>query len=374
MKQRIVWILLGIMVFMSSIAMAAPAGEPAPGSRIKELLAEWHKTDRTPAGGAGISGRVGLVWQPRIDDGKDMSEGAKLPGINVASPCWFRIISEDGTLGDAALSPDKDYVKNAQKRGYKVWALVSNSFDPDMTHILLHNQAACNRAVSEIVYAAKEYKLDGINLDFENMEEEDRDAFSKFVSKLGAALHKEGKTFSVDVTFPGGSPNWSLCYDRAAIAAEADYVMVMAYDEHPSGSKTSGSVASLSWVENGVQAMLREVPSDKLVLGMPLYSRIWTESDGTVSDVETLWMAQADRLVKEKKLARVWDMDAGQYYFEYKKGGRTCRVWQENARSIALKAALISRYDLAGAALWRMGFETDDVWPVLAAELENSQR
>ena len=176
------------------------------------------------------------------------------------------------------------------------------------------------------------------------------------------------------MTFPGGSPNWSLCYDRAAIAAEADYVMVMAYDEHPSGSKTSGSVASLSWVENGVQAMLREVPSDKLVLGMPLYSRIWTESDGTVSDVETLWMAQADRLVKEKKLARVWDMDAGQYYFEYKKGGRTCRVWQENARSIALKAALISRYDLAGAALWRMGFETDDVWPVLAAELENSQR
>ena len=85
-------------------------------------------------------------------------------------------------------------------------------------------------------------------------------------------------------------------------------------------------------------------------------------------------MEDADKLVREKKLARVWDADAGQYYFEYQKNGQLCRVWQENARSIALKASLISKYDLAGAALWRRGFETADVWPVLAAELENSQR
>ena len=374
MKQRIVWILLGLMVFMSSVVMAAPAENAAPGSRIKDLLAEWRKGDVKPATGNRLPGKVGLVWQPRLDDATDMSEAERIDCINVVSPCWFRISSEDGTMSHAALSPDKDYVKKAQKKGYKVWALVSNSFDPDMTHRLLANPAGMKRAIDEIMQAVKKYDLDGINLDFENIEEEDRDALSGFISRLGAELHKENKNFSVDVTFPGGSPNWSLCYDRGAIATAADYVMVMAYDEHPGGSKYAGSVASIGWVENGVQAMLREVPAEKLVLGMPLYSRIWKESDGVVEDVETLWMEDADKLVREKKLARVWDADAGQYYFEYQKNGQLCRVWQENARSIALKASLISKYDLAGAALWRRGFETADVWPVLAAELENSQR
>ena len=197
MKQRIVWILLGLMVFMSSVVMAAPAENAAPGSRIKDLLAEWRKGDVKPATGNRLPGKVGLVWQPRLDDATDMSEAERIDCINVVSPCWFRISSEDGTMSHAALSPDKDYVKKAKKKGYKVWALVSNSFDPDMTHRLLANPAGMKRAIDEIMQAVKKYDLDGINLDFENIEEEDRDALSGFISRLGAELHKENKTFSV---------------------------------------------------------------------------------------------------------------------------------------------------------------------------------
>ena len=123
-----------------------------------------------------------------------------------------------------------------------------------------------------------------------------------------------------------------------------------------------------------MQATLQEVPAEKLVLGMPLYSRLWEETEGTVSDVKTLWMDEAADIIRDRKLQHVWDADAGQYYFEYTKGGHIYRVWQEDARSLALKAALISKYDLAGGALWRRGFETADVWPVIAAELENAQR
>ena len=374
MKKRIVWILLGLMVFMSGIAAAAPAEESAPGSRIKELLKDWNKQDAKQAVGTRIDGKVGLVWQATLEKDSDMSENERLAGMNVVSPCWFRVTDSDGTVETGSIRADKDYVKKAQKKGYKVWALVTNGFDPDMTQALLANSAGSRRAFNEIVKLSKEYKLDGINLDFENIYEEDRDALSWFISELGAALHREGKTFSVDVTFPGGSGNWSLCLDRGAIAKAADYVMVMAYDEHTRASKYAGSVASLGWVEEGLQATLQEVPAEKLVLGMPLYSRLWEETEGTVSDVKTLWMDEAADIIRDRKLQHVWDADAGQYYFEYTKGGHIYRVWQEDARSLALKAALISKYDLAGGALWRRGFETADVWPVIAAELENAQR
>ena len=141
----------------------------------------------------------------------------------------------------------------------------------------------------------------------------------------------------------------------------------MAYDEHGAGASEAGPVASLPWVERGLEATLEEVPPEKLLLGMPLYMRIWEEKGGQLQSVKTLYMEKAEQLLKEKKPVRYWQPELGLYYFEYREGGSLYRVWQEDRRSLTLKAALISRYDLAGAAFWRAGHETADVWPVLDA-------
>ena len=145
--------------------------------------------------------------------------------------------------------------------------------------------------------------------------------------------------------------------------------MLMAYDEHGAASEVSGSVASLPWVEDGIQKTLQEgVPEKKLILGMPLYMRLWQETKGKVK-AKTLSMAQAEKVIQEKGLVPVWLSKEGQYYFEYQEKNNRYRVWQENRRSLALKASLVNRYNLAGGAYWRSTLETEDVWPALAETL-----
>lgn len=318
--------------------------------------------------------KVCLMWQQPKPEEQRLTFPGRPAGVNVVSPCWFTIASAKGEVRSIAVA-DMNYVRAAKKTGMKIWPLVTNSsFDPAVTHALLQNPAGRQRAARELVRLVRLYELDGLNLDFENIGAADRDGLTSFVGELTDALHAASAVVSIDVTAPSDDPQWSLCYDRPALAGKVDYLMLMGYDEHSPGYGAAGSVASLPWVEKGIRDILASgVPADKLVLGMPLYMRLWSEKDGQVKG-RTLHMPEADSLWQQKKAPRKWLADIGQYYYSYEEDGTRYRVWQEDARSLALKAAFISRYDLAGAALWKKGVESSDVWPVLAAELENSVR
>lgn len=319
------------------------------------------------------AGEIGVLWdwQAPGERSSRLAAQERLPGVSVLSPSWFIIANDRGKIKTG--SANVDYVRQAHSRGYKVWALITNNFDCDMTKRLLASTAGRLNTVREMKALAQKYELDGINIDFENIYPEDKDRLTEFVGEIAVALRAEGLTVSMDVTVPSSSGRWSRCYDRRALARQVDYLMLMAYDEHSAASTVSGSVASLGWVERGVEAVLQEgVPPDKLLLGMPLYMRLWQETEGRVT-ARTLSMPQAERLVLEKKLLPVWLPGEGQYYFEYMEGKSRCRVWQENRRSLALKAALVSRYDLAGSAYWRSTLESPDVWQALAQTLANGQ-
>lgn len=315
---------------------------------------------------AWAAGNLGMLWDWQAPGEKEsrLVQREKLPGIDVLSPSWFIIENAQGKIKTRHGSVK--YVRQAHDKGYKVWALITNNFDPEMTSQLLDNALARKRVIAQMLEIAKEYELDGFNLDFENINPADKDKLTDFVKEIAGALKQHGLVVSIDVTIPSNSGYWSKCYDRKSLAEAVDYMMLMAYDEHGALSEASGSVASLPWVEAGVQKTLQEgVPEEKLLLGMPLYMRIWQEERGKVK-ARTLSMAQADKLIKDKGLVPVWLSKEGQYYFEYQEKNIRYRVWQENRRSLALKAALVNRYNLAGGAYWRSTLETEDVWQALA--------
>lgn len=316
------------------------------------------------------AGQLSVLWDWQAPGEKSgrLAEQPRLPGVNVLSPSWFIIANEKGKIKDKKGNASLDYVRQAHERGYQVWALITNDFNPDMTKKLLASPMGRANAVREMKSLAKKYQLDGINIDFENIHPEDKDRLTDFVGEISRALQAEGLTVSMDITIPSSSGMWSRCYDRRALAEQVDYLMLMAYDEHSAASTVSGSVASLGWVEKGITATLAEgVPPRKLLLGMPLYMRIWQEDIKTgKAKGKTLSMSQAEQMIAERGLAPVWLPEAGQYYFEYAEGKSRYRVWQENRRSLALKASLVSRYDLAGGAYWRSTLETPDVWETLA--------
>ena len=321
-----------------------------------------------------FAGKINLVWDHITGEARNLAPAAKIPGLDVLSPTWFSIVSHDGLVASKA---DLKYVRDAHDKGYKVWALVSNSFDRDLTRAVLNNEWTRRKVIKQLAVYSSLYQLDGINIDFENIYDDDKDKLTQFVRELTAVLKEQNSVVSIDITVPSSASSWSLCYDRAALGQIVDYVMVMTYDEHWRTSPVSGSVASQGWVEQGIAATLQSIPGEKLLMGLPFYTREWEETseNGKITvKPRTLSMAQAQQLVQESGVSPVWLQDKGQYYAEYRKAGRTYRIWLEDERSIALKASLAGKYQLAGVAVWRKDFEQPAVWDVLHTALKKTAK
>lgn len=318
-------------------------------------------------------GKINLVWEHVHHKTPDMSAVKKIEGLDVISPTWFAISDKQGTVANKA---EKKYVEWAHSNGYQVWGLFSNSFDPDMTHVVINDSDLREKVIQQMLVYAELYDLDGINLDFENVYMKDKDMLTQFVRELVPLAKEQGLTVSMDVTAISGSENWSRCYDRKALAEVLDYIALMTYDQHWATSPKAGSVAQLSWVEYSLKRVLEEVPEEKLLLGLPFYTRLWKEEevDGKTKVSSTaLSMEAAQKLIKEQEAALSWDEESGQYYAEYKEGEAIYKIWVEDAKSINLKSSLVHKYDLAGTAAWRRGFETQDIWAVLQDNLKEKE-
>lgn len=320
-----------------------------------------------------LRGKLNVVWDPLHVKTLEMGGPPKIEGLDVISPTWFELAGDDGTVTSRA---DLRYVEQAKKNGYKVWALFRNGFaleDRLKTSKVLNDSLLREEVIKKILVYAKLYKLDGINVDFENMYEKDKDMFSQFIRELAPLLREQGLVVSVDVGVPGGSEYYSLCYDRKALAKAADYIMVMTYDQHWSSSPESGSVAQYTWVEKKLQQTLKEVPPGKLLLGIPFYTREWKEINGKLVDKPTvLSMDEAKRRVESNNAKVRWDQESGQFYAEYSKDGATFKIWIEDEKSINLKSSLAHKYNLAGVASWRKGFESKGVWAVMNTNLKKN--
>jgi spore germination protein YaaH len=319
-----------------------------------------------------ISGKINLVWEMAYTPIAGISKVKKVMGVDVVSPTWFHVRDELGTVNNTA---DMKYIDWAHKNGYKVWALLNNDIEPDITSKVLNNTDVRDNIIRQVLAFSALYKLDGINIDFENINVEDKDSFTQFVRELTPFLKEQGLVVSIDVSVPDGSGNYSLCYDRIALASAADYVMLMAYDQHWSTSPEAGSVAEFDWVEYNLKKTLTMVPKEKLLLGIPFYTRLWKEETDIngivkVSSPETLSMSEAVKTIKDNSAKVKWDDTSGQYYTEYKKDNATYKIWLEDADSINLKSSLVQKYMLAGAAAWKRTDETPDIWGVLNKNLK----
>ena len=313
------------------------------------------------------SEKINLVWQPVIDEENDLSKIDKIPGVNVVSPSWFVIDSEQGHIQNKI---DINYLKNAREKGYKIWPLIHNDFNAEMTHKWLNDKKAKDYIIRQLIFYAHRYNIEGYNFDLENIYDEDKDKLTEFMKEVTEALHQDEVIISMDITVASDMKNWSKCYDRKALGEYVDYLVLMAYDEHGRLSKTAGSVASLNWVENGVKDLTEQVPSKKIILGIPLYMRLWEEDyEGNVS-AKTLNMEDANKLMKEKDKYPIWLKNEGQIYFAYHEDGKIYRVWKEDVNSLRLKVDLVKKYKLAGVASWRKGFETKDIWLMINKRLQ----
>ena len=295
-----------------------------------------------------------------------------MDGVNVVSPAFFHLNSK-GNLTENIGQEGKKYIEWAHNNGYKVWPMVQNAGSGmiSVTSEIMNDYNKRQELINEIVSACVKYKLDGINLDFENMKQEDKDMYSRFVIELTPRLKDMGVVISVDVTAPDGSETWSMCFDRHVIGDVADYIVFMAYDQYGASSNKSGTTAGYNWVELSLNKFLKteEIENSKIILAIPLYARLWTEdSSGKVVKQSTVPLKNMNSIIPERA-NKQWNDDLKQYYVEYKDNSYTKKIWIEDEKSLKEKISLITNNNLGGVASWEKGMETDNFWEFLKQEI-----
>ena len=287
--------------------------------------------------------------------------------IDAIAPTWFNL-NIDGIIINSA---DLSYSEFVRHQDIALWGLFKNNFDPKWTHTLLSSEAYQNKAIAQMLMFAAIYDLEGINLDFENIYLEDQDALSGFVKKLSTYTKQYNQTLTMDVTRPRGSDTWSKVYDRKTLSQYVDFMILMAYDEHWGSSPISGSVASLPWTEESITMSLEEIPVEKLVLGIPLYMRVWEEKPVSGQKYKkvgsrAITLSGFDKLFAEKQLKLVYDEASGQHYTEYFEGNQKYRNWVEDNDSLNKRLELSGQYGLPGVATWRRGFERNETFSIIS--------
>ena len=314
-----------------------------------------------------FEGTVSMVWDYFSESyyAPDRS-GTKIKGVNVVSPAFFSL--EKLGKGEVYVNidePGKEYIEWAHNNGYEVWPMISNGSMIETTSEIMQDYKLRESLINKIVSYIVQYNLDGINIDFENMYEEDKDYFSRFIIELEPRLNEIGAVLSVDVTAPDGGSTWSLCYDRYTIGQVADYIAFMAYDQH--NSTTEGTTAGYDWVEANINKFLGQegVSAEKIILGIPFYTLLWVEGETPytvdVKDIDEVLPANVEKQ---------WDEDLKQYYVEYEEDGLIHKMWIEDENSIGEKLNLVEKYKLAGAAYWTKDRESEEVLDVISEKLQ----
>ncbi len=315
--------------------------------------------------------KINLVWDYYSEYAKAPNRaGTTIDGVNVVSPSFFSLVSNgNGKIFSNVGTNGINYINWAKQNNYKVWAMVSNNSYKDTTSVILNSYTLRTNLINSIVDLANQYNLDGINIDFENMNESDKDMFSRFIIELKPKLQEAGKVLSVDVTAPDGGGSWSMCYNRNVIGDVADYIVFMAYDQYGSTSAKEGTTAGFNWVETNLKKFIdrEEIESKKIILGIPLYTRLWIEKDGKVTSKIVNMKAVNDVLPKD--VTKNWNDELKQNYVEYTKDGATYKMWIEDEESIRAKVSLVSQYNLAGTAAWAKDRENKEIWTVIKEEL-----
>lgn len=324
-----------------------------------------------------ISGKVNLTWDYYSEYvNAPNREGTTIDGINVVSPAFF-YLDTNGDLKENIGDSGKAYIKWAKNNGYKIWPMVSNGVAANkslnITSNIMNDYEKRKKLIESIVNKCVEYELDGINIDFENMKSEDKDMYSRFIIELEPRLKEIGMVLSVDVTAPDGGDTWSMCFDRHVIGNVADYTIFMAYDQNGSSSTKPGTTAGYNWVKLNLVKFLQteEINPNKLILAVPLYTRIWTtNSDGKVISNNSLSIKNTEAEIPDG-ITKQWNDELKQNYVTFSSGNNTKQIWTEDIDSLKAKISLMKENNLAGIASWEANMAYDDIWTMFKNELNN---
>ena len=300
-----------------------------------------------------------MVWhQLTVEDANSKLEEliANTEGVNVIAPTWFMLTENDGSYESLA---SRSYVERAHAMGLQVWATLDNFNRGDnvQSEILFADTDARRHLIDTLVTEVKDLGIDGINLDVEGIKPEAGPHYVQFIRELSIDCRREGIILSVDTYVPTA---YTEFYNRREQGIVADYVIIMAYDEHYAGSDP-GSVSSIGFVEKGIRDTLADVPKEKLVCALPFYMRLWQDDNGEVTS-KAFGINGGRNWVQENQVELYWQEALAQFYGEKEIDNIKYMIWLEEEDSLSRKIDAVRDHQLAGAAYWKLGLDSKDIW------------
>jgi len=256
--------------------------------------------------------------------------------------------------------------------------VVNPGFNRSVASTMLRSPKLQERTASYLAYLANRENYVGWQLDLESIDPADKTHYTAFVRRVAAKLHRDGRLLSVAVVprFSDSYPDardtefrtgeWGAAFDFRALGQIADFIVLMTYDQHTSGTPP-GPVAGHDWIEAALHYAANRVPPHKLLMGIPFYGREWVEtSHGSIS--RSMTYDSLRPLIERPEIEVRWDARWRAPWIQYREQDETHTVWFDDRRSYTGKLELVRKYRLRGFAAWRLGTEDPLFW-VAAAEL-----
>ena len=305
---------------------------------------------------------------------------AQTKGLTTLAPTWIHVADTNGNISSIASA---DYVSYAHKQNVEVWMTVRD-FDGGISsekesYELLSYTSRRETLITQLIAEALRVGVDGINVDFEKISDKCGEHYIEFIRELSVKCRQNGLVLSVDNYVP---KSFNTQYDRKEQGIVANYVVIMGYDEYYAGSPEAGPVSSYNYVKEGITETLKEVPAEKVISGIPFFTRLWKETPKTEEELKSdkgtdaeqysatvesdaYGMDNAQAIVKQAGVDTTWDKKAGQNYATWEADGSKYEIWLEDSKSIEAKLKLMKKYKLAGTAEWSLGQESSDIWNLI---------
>ncbi|MQA39395.1 glycosyl hydrolase family 18 protein [Rugamonas aquatica] len=288
--------------------------------------------------------------------------------VNAVAIDFWNITSAGAIVGNGDPTPT-NAITFLKSKGIPIYGCISNvsndGWDPLISHAVTGAKRAT--AVANLVAFAKANGFAGINVDFEAVDQADRANLSAFSAALSTALHAQGLKLIMTVpAFSATDENdpYNLPFDLAALGQSADYIQVMTYDE-AIPAWAPGAVAGSDWMENALDYATSKAPAAKVLNGIPAYGYDWVkEGEGS-----QLFWRNVPGLLSKYGVTPKYDNNVNAITFNYTTGGKKHTVWNENAKSVAMKTGLVSAYGLAGTSIYAFGMEDASFWTAVNAGL-----
>lgn len=323
-------------------------------SLTSKYMAEWTRPE------IGIRAAWYVNWDKRAFS----SLKKNLPHLNLIMPEWFFLNPKTNRLETQI---DTRALAQMRRTGIPIMPMLTNNygekFRSDAIMKIMQTSKQRTGLINQLTNICKKNKFAGINIDLEDLQITDNTILTNFVRELSTTFHANGLYVTQDVA------PFNEDYDIVNLAKYNDYIFLMAYDEHNSGSD-AGPISSQRWIEKATDWAARNIPNDKLVLGLAAYGYDWTPQDGG----QTVSFNQAISTALDAETRVHFDNDTYNLDFSYVDNANNVlhRVFLTDAATIFNTMRFGTEYGLGGFGLWRLGTEDDRVWNFYGKNLSRS--